>query len=138
MRKFAVLLAALAVAGPAPAGEKNSGAEGRARAVGRFLDDQAVAIAHVDITRVDVEVLVNRLAEAGKVDRAIIARDMAGMRHGLAAFVLAGVRDIYFVFSLADLQHMPFAVMPLREGDDGKAVREFLDKEKVFPNFAHA
>src|SRR5436305_52779 len=103
MHRLTVLLIPLVLALPATAGEKAFDADARAKVVAPFLDDQTLAVAHVDLTRVDVGALVDKLAEAGKVDRKIIAEDMTGMRLGLAAFITAGAREMYFVFSLADM-----------------------------------
>src|SRR6267378_472859 len=87
MHRLAVLLIPLVLALPATAGEKGFDADARAKVVAPYLDDQTIAVAHVDLTRVNVGTFVDKLAEAGKVDRKVIARDMNGMQLALAAFI---------------------------------------------------
>ena len=45
----------LTLAAPSLADEKRFDAEARAKAVTPFLDEQTIAVGHVDLTRVDVD-----------------------------------------------------------------------------------
>ncbi len=121
------LLAALAAsAAPAPFDPA-----ARAREIAPFIDAQTVAVAHVDVSRVDVEAAFARLVRIADLSKSPDAREIARVKT-LAAewasqFLAAGGRDIYVVVSLADIPPVPFlVVVPLRDGADERAIRALL------------
>src|ERR1700730_13407132 len=114
MQKIIPVLVTLAFALPAAAAER---AEARARAIAPFLDEQTFAVFHVDLTRVDVAAIMNKLPEVAGLKKSDLAKDAQEVRGRLTALTDAGARDMYVVFTLADLPtRPPFMVLPL-EGD---------------------
>jgi hypothetical protein len=128
MRKITALLLPLLLALPASAGEKKFDPEARARFLAPFLDSLTLGIIHFDVTRVDAETLSARLAEAAGWSPKELAREKALLQEALAAYARAGVKEVYIVFSLADLLNMPFALVPLEEGAKEAAVAELFDR----------
>jgi hypothetical protein len=128
MSRIAVLLLALTLAVPAAGGEKKLDADARAKAIAPYLDDQTIAVAHVDMTRVDPDALAAKLAELTKDKREEVVKQMAQLRSGIAAFKQAGGKDVFFVFSLADMPELPFAVVPLTAGADVGALSHFNEQ----------
>src|ERR1700693_1222518 len=102
MRALGVVLLSLTSVAPPAAPEKKYDPEARARTIAPYLDEQTFAVVHVDLTRVDTEALTARVADLTKEDHKAIAREMAGLRQGVAAFKQAGGTDVFVVFSLAD------------------------------------
>jgi hypothetical protein len=132
MYRITAAALALALALPAAAADKFD-PEPRARAVAPFLDEQTVGVARLDLTRIDAEALLDKLAEAGKLEADEIAGPKRDLRGWLADLTRAGGKELYVVFSLADLPlQPPFLVVPLEAGADAKAVGRELGRGKLF------
>jgi len=111
------------------------------RLVGPCIDDQTFAVIHLDLTRLDVDVLVDyavgqmskhagpdsvKLAEAGLND----FRAGAGARlDGLAE---AGARDIFAVFSMYDFPYF-FLAVPIPSG--GNQVKLYQQVQSIADDF---
>jgi len=97
----------------------------RAKAIAPLLDTQTIAVVHVDLTGIDVDPLVDTIEQLvpeaqGEVDREEVKRV-------LGRFVGAGVRELYFVVTLADVPTMPFfAAVPHAERVDRVALAAIL------------
>jgi hypothetical protein len=108
----------------------------RAKVVAPFVDDQTVLVARVDVARLDTDALVDKgielvrdlIPEAQpdleRFRKREEAQARAGMKEMQAAFRKAGGRDVYVLFSLADVDFrrdpVPFLIVPLGEGADEK------------------
>jgi hypothetical protein len=133
MPKIAALFFPLVLTLPAAAGAKKFDPEARAKFLAPFLDAQTIGVIHVDVTRIDVDLLSARLAEAARWSSKELAREKALLQEKLGAFAKAGVKEVYVVFSLADLLDLPFVVAPLEEGVKEGAVAELFDKVLTIP-----
>jgi WD40 repeat protein len=118
MRRTSLCLLAIVCTSPAVADEPQLVAENRAKAVAPFCDERTVAIVHVDLQKVDRDKVVDKIAEFTKQPRATIARPLASFIRGLEAFKAAGGKDVFMVFSLADLPTPGLLVVPLYPGAD--------------------
>jgi hypothetical protein len=130
MNKLSILLLPLVLAGPAAADDKGV-AEARAKAIAPYLDDQVFAVAHVDVSRFKVDTTLAKLAELGKLDAAEVQPLKKMLSFWLGGFTRAKGKEIYFVFSLADIgldadSVTPFALVPVEEGADAKALARLL------------
>jgi hypothetical protein len=135
MSRFVVLaLAAMVLALPANAADHKFDAEACAKAVAPYLDDQTVAVLHVDLSLFDADALVTKAAALGKLD----AEDLSPIRNGLKIMLKAltdsGARDLFLVVSLADVpERSAFLVVPLppgkaaENGDGIKGLREKVE-----------
>jgi hypothetical protein len=136
MSKFVTCNLLLILAAPSLADNKKFDAEARARAVAPFLDEQTIAVGHLDLTRVDVDAIVGMLAEYGKLDPGELAGPKKLVGDSLAAWTKAGAREMFVVVSLTDmLGQPPFVVIPLEEGADAKAIGEALSRSHLFEHF---
>ena len=109
----------------------------RAKVVAPYIDDQTVAVAHVDFARVDLGPITERMVAAleklapDDKSRADFRREadeaLGHARRWIDGFRQAGGRDLYVVFSLADRGDAPFMLVPLGAGADPKAVGRALD-----------
>jgi hypothetical protein len=115
MVRVPVLMFSLVLLAPASAGEQKSGAEARAKAIAPFRDEQAFVIVHVDLTRIDADKLRDKMVELTKEKREEVDKEMASFRRDLGAFKDAGGKDVYMVFSLADMPNPGLLVVPLYE-----------------------
>jgi prepilin-type processing-associated H-X9-DG protein len=113
----------------------------RAAAVAPYLDDQAIAVAHIDLKRVDVEaafqefVAVFLRAEGpappgfgvAQEVRTEVADVQTLVERWTAELTRVGGRELYLVFSLADFPRKPFYVIaPVKEDGDHRAVAGLL------------
>jgi hypothetical protein len=131
-----LFLLAMLSAGTAVAGEQFDPAA-RAKTVAPFIDEQTVLIAHVDLSRLDVDPLVDKAVELvrdlvpeAQAELEAFRREEKQARAGLkglhAAFRQAGGKEVYLLFSVADVdfrrEPAPFVIVPLGEGADEKAL----------------
>jgi hypothetical protein len=110
-------LAILVLALPAAADSSD------ARTVAPYLDDQTLAVVRVDATKWDADALATVLG-AGP-DEPQHVKASAG--RWLTAFTKAGGKQLYIVFSLADLPAVPFVIAPMGPGADATALARLLD-----------
>ncbi len=126
MRPFAhrtllsALLSVVSVAGVARTAEPFD-PDGRARLIAPLLDELALAVVHVDLTRVSVKSLMEKVAELiPEVEPEAVA-EAAGADLVLDAFRRAGGREVYFIVTVAgplDDDNLVFAAVPLSDGAD--------------------
>lgn len=122
-----VLTAALLAAQP------DAKAEVRARAIAPFLDAQTVAVAHADLTRLDIDKIKPLIDLLGFRERDTKDGGAPDVHGVLSALVKAGAKEMFLVASLADIPGQPpFAVVPVRDGADDKAIAAALKQGKVF------
>jgi hypothetical protein len=128
MYRITAAALALALTLPAAAAEKFD-PESLAKAIAPFLDEQTLGVAHLDLTRIDTDALLDKLAEAGKLEAGEIAETKRELRGWLAGLTRAGGKELYVVFSLADLPTQPpFVVVPLGAGADAKEISRELGR----------
>lgn len=137
MLKIAAVWVTLASAAASAAGQKAFDAAAAAKAVAPFLDEQTVGIARIDVTRLNVQAMfdkvrriIERVEESDERRQEInreLARAQQDLAGWLAEFTDAGGREVYMVVSMADLPGPPvFAVIPLRPGADADRIVRFL------------
>src|SRR5262245_32799845 len=133
MQKVFPVLLLLALGSPAGAGEKKFEPDALAARVAPYLDEQTVIVLRVDLARVDADAYFAKLAGVWKGG----AKELDGLKQtlgqALADFTKAGGKDLYLVFSLADLMSGPFVVVPLEAGADEKAIGKALSA--ALPDF---
>ncbi len=134
MYAISAVLFALSLALPAAAADKFD-AEARARTIAPFIDEQTVLVAHLDLTRIDADALSDWAGEVGGLEKKEVEEFRRGLRGALSAFALAGGKEIYVIFSLADLPPgPPLVIVPLAAG--AKAVHAVLDNVLDFEHSA--
>ena len=136
MMKYALaVLAASAVALPATAADRKLDAEACAKAVAPFLDDSTFAVLHVDLTAVDVNALVAKAAALARTGAGRTAPAQEKPPADVKALNGAGARDLYLVFSLADVpERSPFLVVPMEK----ERVKASLKPRRYSPRFLSA
>ena len=104
----------------------------RARAIAPFIDEQTLAVAHVDLAHVDSDAFLTKAAAIAKTVEGKLAiteekMKTLGGRH-LKRMIKAGAADVYAIFSLADMTaNSPFfVVVPLRRGANAEAICTLL------------
>src|SRR4051812_49421533 len=132
MHRISAVALALALAQPVSAADQFD-ADARARAVAPFVDEQTVGVARVDLTRIDADALLARVAEAAKLEAEEVEGAKRALRGWVAGLTRAGAKELYAVFSLADLPTQPpFVVVPLGSRADATDVRRELGRGKAF------
>ena len=136
IRMSGLLLLALVATGPAVAGEGFDPAA-RAKTIAPFVDEQTVLIARVDVSRLEVDAIVDKAVELirdvvpeAQAELDTFRKDEEQARAQLkklqAAFRQAGGKDVYMLFSVADVdfhrEPVPFLIVPLGEGADDKTL----------------
>ena len=96
--------------------------DARARAISPFLDDEVVAILHLDLTKVDLNDLLMRLFQ----DRDVAREYSEGLGPWFTELREAGAKELFLVASPADFPGLPSAVVPLGDGADAKAIGKLL------------
>src|SRR5262245_31698774 len=127
MHRLIVVVLLLGFGGSAVAQEKKIDAEARAKVVAPCIDDQTLAIARIDLARFDMDTIVAQVLALGKIEAADVAAARQHLSDWLAGLKMGGAKELYVVVSLADLPgQMPFLVIPLTEGSDGKKLAGLL------------
>ena len=114
----AVIAALLVAACNCTAVAAEQSAAQRAKTIAPFIDEQTVAVAHVDFTKIYVGPLLEEVGEFVPEAKPYLAAAQAAGTAMLGAVNLAGGKEIYYVVSIADPRgdaQMIFAVMPLGE-----------------------
>jgi hypothetical protein len=132
MHRLAVLVVPLLlIAAPAHAADRKFDPDAAAKAVAPFLDDRTVAVAHVDLTRLDADAFAEKIVALTKMKADDIADEKKAATGLVQTLTKAGVKDAFLVVSLADLPNEPpFVVLPLEKGADVKAIIELVTKAK--------
>ncbi len=98
-----------------------------ARAIAPYLDEQTLAVAHVDLSRVDAQALAARIVQLGPASSRSVAEFARSVQDFVGAFRRAGGKDLYAFFSLADLpQSTPFLIIPVGAQADAQALSRLL------------
>lgn len=132
MHKFPLFFLAFLIVAPANAADAKFDADACAVTIAPYLDEQTVAVARIDLTRIDFDKITVRLIELGKLE----ARDKdaltTGLRSWLPDLLKTGAKEMYIVFTLDDLPAVPFVVVPLEGKVEDKAVSAALRESKLF------
>jgi hypothetical protein len=108
MRSFLVLLGLCCLS--------STGWADGGKALSPFLDERTVAVIRLDLGKLDVARLVERLATAGKLQPAEMTRTTRDWSARVAALVKDRARVAYVVVSLADIpENYPFLIVPLEK-----------------------
>jgi len=118
-----LLLSLLLLAATAAVARGEFDAAARAKTVAPFIDQQTILVAHIDVSRVKVDPLVDRIIELLPEARENEQEARAGLKMFHAALVQAGVKDAYAVFSLADVDYdrepLPMIIVPMGDANQG-------------------
>jgi hypothetical protein len=103
----------------------------RLAAVAPFLDEQTIAVGHVDLRRLDPAAAMKTLGDLAPKEDAEFRNNLTEVESGLAsmlkAFNQVGISDVYLVVSIADVPpNPPFLVAPVKAGGDADAAAEML------------
>ena len=136
MRNLIILTIAILAISAAAFAEEKFDPSARAREIAPFIDEQTIAVMHVDFSRVNVDatwgVIEKLLEETGDHDVKELADAKDKVKELVEGFLQAGARDLYWVISLADIPPEPIrVVIPLRPGADKRAIRALLYSGKI-------
>src|SRR5439155_18568452 len=127
-----LILATVAVA-PLPAADPPKfDAAAAAKMLAPFIDEQTFAVARLDAAGIDLDAAAAKLARyTGQADEDL-AQPRRMARDFQARFTRAGGRELYVVFSIADLpRHGPFVLAPAAAGADMDAIQKALGDLKL-------
>lgn len=132
MYRIPAAMLTLALALPATAADAFD-AEARAGTIAPFIDTQTLGIAHIDLTRIDADAILDWAIAVGQLEKQEIEDERRDLRTWLDAITKAGGKELYVVISLADLPiEPPLVVVPLAAGADAESVRRWLGRVKAF------
>src|SRR5438270_9509946 len=122
--RFSLLTLAIAL-GPVAAG-KAAEEDARVGAVASYVDPSTLAIIRIDFGRVDVNAFFDKISAAAKLDDKELApfKEVAGP--WVENFKKAGGKDLFIVFSVADMPSVPLVVAPLSGDADATALAGLL------------
>ncbi len=126
MHRTPALILILTMALPAVAAEPKFDPEARARTIAPLVDNQTLAVVHLDLSRIDVERLATKAKEIGKLEAEELDRYRKPLEEWLTAFRRAGGKDLYAVLSLSGLPTSPLVFVPLEAKADAQAVAKLL------------
>ncbi len=133
--RLTLWLTLIGSAGVLPAQEKRATFDpaARAKVIAPFIDEQAFAVARIDISRIEAEPLLALAAELIPVeDTADLQQAKAALNGLISTLSKAGAKDVYFVAGLADVYfggrepNPVFAIVPLSASADVKALAETI------------
>jgi len=120
------LVIALTLALVLPAAAADNDAETHAKTIAPFLDEQTFAVVRLDLTKAKAGDLLAAFGPFTGMEAAG-AKDLeTALDRWLGDFAKAGGREVYLVFSLADVPDFPFVVVPLAEGADADKIADLL------------
>jgi hypothetical protein len=126
MARLTAFILSLALVGHTLAAEQKFDPKVRAKVIAPYLDEEAIAVFHVDVTRLNPEGIFTRLADLGIATAKETAESRKAMEQAIKQFTKAGGKDFYLVASLADVNggRGPgrFVIIPLAEGADEEAL----------------
>ncbi|MGH7140973.1 MAG: DUF1559 domain-containing protein [Pirellulales bacterium] len=94
-----------------------------AKTIAPFIDEDTIAVAHVDVSRIDVNKLYAAAAPLLPAGHPLLRMHRAASQ-ALESFLKAGGRDLYGIVSVADLPEPgPFVLVPLGKSSDEEALR---------------
>jgi Protein of unknown function (DUF1559) len=132
MRLLALTLGVICLAWPPLA--RASGFEEPAAGLAPFVDAQTTAIVRIDATRVDLP-RIKGLLKSLSGERDERGQQADALLSWIPRFVQAGGKELYLIFSMANLQREPFfAIAPLSAGVDAKGVIDALGSVPTFQN----
>jgi hypothetical protein len=112
------------------AGDPHPEAERQAKIVAPYCTASTIALAHVDLKRLDLRALKEMLVHDAKFDPTDFADLEASVGSLVSDLLKAGARDVYAIFDLADIPDSPFLIVPLESGADGSAIVRLLSPGK--------
>ncbi len=103
----------------------------RAAAIAPLVNDQTIAVGHVDLERLDAAAIVALLGEVVPPGEPGLADQLSRLEQAIkavkTAFRAGGMRELYAVVSLQELPKEPgFFAAPLAAGTDARAAAELL------------
>lgn len=126
MKEFLTVAAALILSLSARAGDGDKSFQ----AIAPFLDEATFAVVRVDLAKIDVDAIGDRLVELGlPADQLAEAKKMAGMVH--KALRDAGSDQAYAIWSMADRFGEPFLAAPVKNEQAARALSAFMRQSKV-------
>jgi len=131
MRRTVIALTVLLLAASLVMGQgRRFDPAARAKEIAPFIDDQAVVVGHVDLTRLNLKAAFPIIARMAKLTDDNDDRDLDSARALLEKFaadmVAAGATHAYAVISIADIPSDPLIVVPLRPDANARAIRGLL------------
>ena len=115
----------------------------RAVVIAPFVDEQTIAVGHVDLERIDPAAVVKLLGEVAPAGDPGLQKQLAQIEQGLKAVKTmlraGGISEIYAVSSMQDIPKEPvFLVAPVKAGSDAaeaaailKELTRFAAAEKI-------
>jgi hypothetical protein len=120
------LLASAAYAAGADDGRASPPPADSAARIAPFVDDDTIAVAQVDLAKVDVDKLFAATSSFLPAQYPL-SRMKDRENRALASLKQAGGRELYVIVSVADLpEHGPFAILPLAENSDEHAIEALV------------
>jgi len=119
---------------PISAAEKSASAL-QLQTVGPFIDSQTFAVGRVDVTRLNIDAIVDKFLSiasdfVGEDDKKMMAEQLGEFRQEakqrIGKFTKAGVKEIYAVFSLSDFPFF-FIVVPTPKDIDSQSLSLLTD-----------
>ena len=135
MNQFASVLLSLALALSVAAAENPFDPEARAKAIAPFLDAQTITLAHVDLTRVDVEAVAALFTDIGHLTAEEVAPFKQAAQSWMTAFKNAGGKEIYLVASAEDLPFHLSVVVPIDGAANADSLLQLLRSPKSTLHF---
>ncbi len=99
-----------------------------AKRLAPFVDDQVIAVVHVDFRQIDAKALWTLVGNLTKMTDADLQEQEP--RKWLSALQNAGANEIYFVLGLPDFDRGPSIIVPLDKGADADAISRLFKAEK--------
>jgi Protein of unknown function (DUF1559) len=120
---YSMLAITFVLAAPVPT---EDAATLHAKVIAPYLDAQTYAVVRIDLTKPDADALATALGDFGVIDSADVKDLETEAFSWLAAFAKAGGKELYYVFTTADGPQRYFAVVPVADGADVRALGTLL------------
>ena len=89
-----------------------------AKTIAPFIDDEALAVVRIDVTRLKVAALADELKKIVPIPADVANQGLPIAEQAVRDFLAAGGKDAYLVVSLRDLpKNPPLVVVPINGGD---------------------
>jgi hypothetical protein len=127
MSSLASVLLLAALAAPAAADAPHD-PDALARGIAPYLEDRSAVVLHLDLSALDAAAVADAAGRLTGMEAGELAPFRKTLEAGLTAFRQAGGRDVYVVFSLADLLQEPYLIVPVPAGTNVRNLRKLLHR----------
>ena len=137
MKQIVLASFALQVIATSGFGQQEFDPAARARTIAPYIDSSALAVAYVDVARLDLDAFIKLIAEVTGADVAEFSKQRDEIRQWIQSFSAAGARELYAVLGTAftpdstyGLLQGSYLIVPIKQDTNLTALQRLFCGER--------